>query len=712
MGEARRKRGENFCPLAGKRLSMLNYTVGTTKEEDQKLRKTAFFLAIIMLYSTVSFASFRFVQITDTHGGRHEPGNRAIAKLMEDLVQLDPKPAFVICTGDFVETGLAWEYEKYLPLLEPLQEANIPIYHVPGNHESRWAARLKKDYTDNLGPTYSHKQYQGHDFLLLDTSFVPESYGHIETEQLNWLDEKLAQIGPNRPIWVFSHHPLGYRSRFTDNDMEVVDRLLPTNFILGMFGHGHSYQRWQIEGREFFMCKAGDAGGYAIVDIDEEKAQISYKQVGQEPRFAFEVPIPGKKKEEISLSFTYPQKIQEGEAFQVSVIPSIQMDSMQVRIGQDSWQDLTDKESLWTGNILPKYPGAQTLWLRGRVGSEIYQELKTVEVLPQKTSLPHVLWTYKTNGSIFSSPQVDSDRVYVGSHDGSMYAFGKNTGEVMWRYSTGGSILSSPDVVGGAVYFASGDGYIYSLAAATGQKLWRWDSGEPSISSPSVAEDKVYIGGPTALYCLDAQNGKLLWQYPHEGLIKVRPAVHEGKVYFTAWSRYVTCLDAQTGEKIWEREIDPSFYYAPATGNPTVYAGQLIITTPKYIVMALDLATGQELWRTENVKAGYCSPTIWEGKVLLTTLDGGIVALDGKTGAKIWTSSAGEGIYDAKIATEGNLGITGTCRGSLVAFDCNTGKIEWKKKLSDSYIFSQPCISNGSVYVGIADDNFIAVKFK
>ena len=95
----------------------------------------------------------------------------------------------------------------------------------------------------------------------------------------------------------------------------------------------------------------------------------------------------------------------------------------------------------------------------------------------------------------------------------------------------------------------------------------------------------------------DKATGSLLLAIQNPGLIKARPVVYEGKVYFTSWSRYVTCLDAKQ-EELWKREIDPSFYYAPATGNPVIYEGQLIITTPKYIVMAL-LETGQELWRTE-----------------------------------------------------------------------------------------------------------------
>jgi len=677
------------------------------------MKRRILLLCLLLMISLSISASFRFVQVTDSHAGRYEAGNRAVANIVKEIISLDPKPDFVIATGDFIETGLDWEYEKYKELIAPLEKHGIPIYHTLGNHESRWAARIKKDFRDNFGPEYLHFNYNGHHFFLLDTSFVPEAYGHLETEQFEWLSEELAKIGPNQPIWVFSHHPLGFSARFSDNDWEAVERLLPYNLILAMSGHGHSFRRWQIHGKEFFMCKAADQGAYTIVDVEPERAVVYYKQLGQKETFAFEVPISRKRREEVSFICQHPYTVRQGEPFPITVLPSTKVDGVQVKVGEEPWQDLAQEGNRWQKTVACKYAGRKTLWVRCLKGPEIYQEMLPLTVLPEvKESLPKVLWTYKTGGSIFSSPTGDSERIYVGSHDGSLYALKKDTGQLCWAYKTGGPVLSSPLLWEGAVYFASGDGHVYSLDSATGSLLWKREVGEPVISSPAISQGRLYIGGPVFLYCLSAETGEILWQYEEGDLIKVRPVVHEGKVYFTSWGRHATCLDAQTGELLWKREIDKSFYYSPATGNPLVHAGKLFITTPRNRVLALDLETGETVWQVENVKAGYCSAALWGDLLLLTALDGNIYALDSKTGAMKWQSKAGEGIYDARVAVDGRLGITNTCWGSLAAFDLETGELKWKEKLADAFIFSAPYADGGVVYVGSTNDHIYAVKHK
>jgi len=103
---------------------------------------------------------------------------------------------------------------------------------------------------------------------------------------------------------------------------------------------------------------------------------------------------------------------------------------------------------------------------------------------------------------------------------------------------------------------------------------------------------------------------------------------------------------------------------------------------------------------------------LWGDLLLLTALDGNIYALDSKTGAMKWQSKAGEGIYDARVAVDGRLGITNTCWGSLAAFDLETGELKWKEKLADAFIFSAPYADGGVVYVGSTNDHIYAVKHK
>ena len=69
--------------------------------------------------------------------------------------------------------------------------------------------------------------------------------------------------------------------------------------------------------------------------------------------------------------------------------------------------------------------------------------------------------------SNISSPAIANGVVYVGSHDGRIYAINAVTGEQIWTYQTfaflgNSGVLSSPAVADGVVYVGSRDGKVYA----------------------------------------------------------------------------------------------------------------------------------------------------------------------------------------------------------------------------------------------------------
>jgi eukaryotic-like serine/threonine-protein kinase len=76
------------------------------------------------------------------------------------------------------------------------------------------------------------------------------------------------------------------------------------------------------------------------------------------------------------------------------------------------------------------------------------------------------LWSFTTGSHIFSSPTVANGLVYVGSHDGKLYAFDatcKTSCRPLWSFTAGDWIESSPAVVNGVIYFGSRDHKLYAL---------------------------------------------------------------------------------------------------------------------------------------------------------------------------------------------------------------------------------------------------------
>jgi outer membrane protein assembly factor BamB len=61
---------------------------------------------------------------------------------------------------------------------------------------------------------------------------------------------------------------------------------------------------------------------------------------------------------------------------------------------------------------------------------------------------------------------------------------------------------SSPAVVNGVVYIGSHDGNVYALDAASGNKIWNYPTSGMVLSSPAVANGVVYVGGGNVVYAL------------------------------------------------------------------------------------------------------------------------------------------------------------------------------------------------------------------
>src|SRR5262249_41049707 len=135
-------------------------------------------------------------------------------------------------------------------------------------------------------------------------------------------------------------------------------------------------------------------------------------------------------------------------------------------------------------------------------------------------------------------------------------------------FQGGGQVLSSPVVADNRVYLAALRqkglelfGALYCVNATTKQLLWTFTNNgamKPVYSTPCLADGRLYIGegfhtdhGCTR-YCLAAQSGKKLWEFPTTSHTEGAPVVANGRVYFSAGDDGVLCVDAVKGTKVWQ----------------------------------------------------------------------------------------------------------------------------------------------------------------
>lgn len=212
------------------------------------------------------------------------------------------------------------------------------------------------------------------------------------------------------------------------------------------------------------------------------------------------------------------------------------------------------------------------------------------------------------------------------------------------------------------------------------KERWTTKVGEGD-ATPALAGDKLYVfarqGGDEVALCLNAKDGKVVWQEGYQtqavsgpankhGGPRSSPTVAEGKVITLGVRSVLSCLDAGTGKVLWRKdEIKgwPDFF---AAMSPLVADGLCVAHLggkENGAVVAYELAGGAEKWRWMGDGPTYSSPflmTVEGTKTVMVQADRNLVGLSLADGKLLW-----------KVATEPQrraFASTPIVDGSLVIF--------------------------------------------
>jgi Icc protein len=181
---------------------------------------------------------------------------RAIGSVDEVFSRMneDPEIAFVVSSGDLVNTGVRSELLRFQDELSVLQ---VPYFSTVGNHELGGTPRA---WHDLFGPFNVHFAYQGVRFSLIDAgnaTIDPVVYGWLE----DWLQEGraaphavLMHIPPLDPVGVRGG---GFRSR---KEGAKLMQMLGEGRVDALFlGHIHSYYAFSAAGVPSYISGGGGA---------------------------------------------------------------------------------------------------------------------------------------------------------------------------------------------------------------------------------------------------------------------------------------------------------------------------------------------------------------------------------------------------------------------------------------------------------------------
>jgi outer membrane protein assembly factor BamB len=337
--------------------------------------------------------------------------------------------------------------------------------------------------------------------------------------------------------------------------------------------------------------------------------------------------------------------------------------------------------------------------------------LSATTVTGQKTT-NSIIWEYDLNDGAGSSPTVKNNTVYIGTHDGTLFAIDADTGNKEWEFDEpGDEIVSSPAVVDGTVYFGSLDGTLYAVNTTDGTEAWNTPFDEPENeinSSPTVVEDTVYFGSRDgALYAVNADTGTEEWKYDEpEDRVFSSPLVVDNTIYVGSDDGNVYAVDTG-GIEEWTFE-EPA---GRVRSTPTYANGTLYVGSSDESLYAIDAESGDIEWEfTAPSDRVFSSPTAWNGIVYVGSYDRTLYAVDAQTGEQLWAfTQPSQSVISSPTVADGTVYV-GSRDGSMYGVDAITGQKQLELSRPSEAVNSSPVVHDGTLYVASHDGRLYALE--
>ncbi len=215
-----------------------------------------------------SRAPFRFGLLSDVQEAIGRVGD------IYALMSADTSMRFVMSGGDLTDRGKPEELAHFQDLLLQLP---FPFYAACGNHD---IAASETGFRDAFGRGNFHFVYRGVHFTVMDSASAtidPDAYSDLE----GWLNQGRSSVHVT-VMHVPPFDPVGGRNAsFADRDEAamLVERLTRGNVDLSLYGHIHSYYRFDHGGIPVIISggggahpEKGDIGRhYVTVDVSAER---------------------------------------------------------------------------------------------------------------------------------------------------------------------------------------------------------------------------------------------------------------------------------------------------------------------------------------------------------------------------------------------------------------------------------------------------------
>ncbi len=291
---------------------------------------------------------------------------------------------------------------------------------------------------------------------------------------------------------------------------------------------------------------------------------------------------------------------------------------------------------------------------------------------------------------------------------------------VRWTFTAGGGVVSTPTISYGRMYVGSQDKNVYCLDAEDGKLLWSYATESRIKSSAAVVNGKVYVGPDDGyVYCLDAFDGSQIWKSYAGGFIETpfhavtgirsSPIVVDNRVYVGALDTNFYCFDAENGEIIWTYQTE-----GPISSSAAVSDGAVYVTSQEPssgALYKLDAVNGDLIWKLDipyiySADRGtdlHVSPTVADGLVFVASNKDEYHGVNATTGEIVWTFITARGTEDAGGYLVGSMSyhdgrLFVVDMFFITALNATNGDVIWKS-WQGTELYTSPTYADGKVYV-------------
>jgi hypothetical protein len=342
------------------------------------------------------------------------------------------------------------------------------------------------------------------------------------------------------------------------------------------------------------------------------------------------------------------------------------------------------------------------------------------------------VFEYPIGKRITAGPVIRNDTLYIGAHDSTFYAIdiSGHSASIIWSYKTNGKIYSTAALGNNIVLMGSMDGSLvaFKTGTSTADTVWTFDADGPVYAPVTYTPDKdAYFVGTLAGYLisLDA-SGSQRWQFIDTACM-ANPEVQYGTPYANGHlalgykNGYLYYLqDNPTSYTVKWKENPGGVNSLPYTTAPTIAGDNIMVSNSmserRYSFGYFKTGTGTYKGLESGlVLASFCADTSsfyynvdsrWVAQFART-----LPPPDSTTVTTLWNKNNGNRIMNGALTDDHWVMLNE--EGKIIIMDKGSGSVVYSDNFADSTVYkegfrgtrSAPAIYNGRIYFGADNGN-------